>query len=215
MRKQLDYYTRPGEYIDTTVRNLIALAKEKGKTVWGEHNDIRIKATPTSTIASVLKFRKKEEARQERAYLKSPAFRRDQERQRKQEEADRRRQLMFEGAIAVAPLKMALKNVAQYKEVVKINGNTSLGRQIIEFADTWARLMEARIAKGDTVAKCAKKTCDLADRGAMSGYSYGVAVNFLSEVWIHGEELRRWHNIQEGGTGDEKGTINPALFSIG
>lgn len=50
---------------------------------------------------------------------------------------------------------------------------------------------------------------------------YGCAVSILSQVWIHGEELRRWHNLDSQiGTEGEKanesgGVLNPAVLNIG
>ena len=50
--------------------------------------------------------------------------------------------------------------------------------------------------------------------GGITGFMYGVAIACLSDVWEYGEELRRWHNTQMGNP-EAKGTINPAIITIG
>jgi deoxyribonuclease V len=49
----------------------------------------------------------------------------------------------------------------------------------------------------------------------------GCAMSILSQVWVHGEQLRRWHNLKtqirnEGEKANESGgVLNPALLSLG
>lgn len=50
--------------------------------------------------------------------------------------------------------------------------------------------------------------------GGITGFMYGVAISCLSEVWQYGEELRKWHNSQMGQP-EAKGTINPAIMTVG
>ena len=100
------------------------------------------------------------------------------------------------------------------------NNQDSYGRAIYRYAESWADLMEARIEAGETVADCAKTTSHEADTDGITGFMYGAAVSVLSGFWEHGEELRRWHNIDtqigtEGEKANEKGTVlNPALLNI-
>ena len=55
----------------------------------------------------------------------------------------------------------------------------------------------------------------------ITGFMYGCAVGMLSKAWIHGEELRRWHNLKtqirdEGEKANESGgVLNPAVLCIG
>jgi hypothetical protein len=94
---------------------------------------------------------------------------------------------------------------------------------VIVFAEKWARIMEARMKQvpGETVAECADAACSLADDDGITGFMYGAAVSTLAQVWIHGEELRRWHNRQylseeKAAKADETGgTVNPAILTIG
>ena len=134
-------------------------------------------------------------------------------------EAKRHHDLMLKGALAVAPEKMTLRDGEGWKEVVAANTD-GYGGGVISFAERWARLMEGRIANGDTVEGCAKEASQLADNEGITGFMYGCAVSILSEVWVHGEQLRRWHNLStqirdEGEKANESGgVLNPALIRI-
>lgn len=55
---------------------------------------------------------------------------------------------------------------------------------------------------------------DQADVGGFSGFIVGVFVNFLTEFWKHGSELRQIWNAHYGVV-NEKGTVNPAIVVAG
>lgn len=104
------------------------------------------------------------------------------------------------------------------------NNTDPYGKCCVDFTRAWAEEMEARLEAGATVADCAKAACTEVDNRpgmGITGYMYGCAVGMLAECWEHGEELRRWHNIDtqigdEGERANERGTVlNPALLSIG
>lgn len=77
------------------------------------------------------------------------------------------------------------------------------------------------MAAGATVIDCAKAASHEADVEAITGFMYGCAVSILAKAWKHGDELRRWHNLdtQIGTEGEAAnasgGTLNPALLTIG
>ena len=95
------------------------------------------------------------------------------------------------------------------------------GHRVITYSEEWANAMEREMAKGRTIAECASETASEADTDGITGFMYGAAVNVLSHVWEHGEELRRWHNLdtQIGNEGEKAnesgGVLNPALLKIG
>jgi hypothetical protein len=95
------------------------------------------------------------------------------------------------------------------------------GSAVYRYAEKWARIMEARLAAGQTIQECAKSASHLADDEGITGFMYGCAVGILARCWRHGEELRRWHNLDtqikdEGERANEAGTVlNPALLVIG
>lgn len=107
----------------------------------------------------------------------------------------------------------------RWDDCVKINGDP-YGAATVAYAKAWAEMMEAQIADGASLADIAKKTSHDADTEGITGFMYGCAVSQLADMWIHGEELRRWHNLdtQCGNEGEkaneEGGVLNPALVKI-
>jgi hypothetical protein len=103
----------------------------------------------------------------------------------------------------------------------KANNTDGYGGRVVRYAEEWARLMQTRLANGETIAQCADELSHLADDDGITGFMYGCAVGTLAKVWKHGEALRRWHNkeTQIGTEGDKAnesgGVLNPALLSIG
>jgi hypothetical protein len=125
-------------------------------------------------------------------------------------------------ALSKAPASMTLIDEALWNEAYKNNSKDPYGMAVIKFCEAWARLMEAEVAKGKTIAECADKASSLADNEGITGFMYGCAVSILSKVWIHGEDLRRWSNrrLQIGNEGDKANdkpgaVLNPALLCIG
>jgi hypothetical protein len=97
---------------------------------------------------------------------------------------------------------------------------------VIRFAYAWMCLMQKEIRDGKAVADVADATSHAADRnddplGGLTGFQYGVAVSVIAQVWEHGDELRRWHNLDtqigdEGERANESGgVLNPAIMSFG
>ena len=115
---------------------------------------------------------------------------------------------------------MKLKDKDGWELTVK-NNQDPYGKAGVSFAEAWADLMEERMEKGETLVECAKEASHNADTEGITGFMYGCAVSILSQVWEHGEELRKWHNLKtqlgnEGEKANEKGsTLNPACLRIG
>lgn len=96
------------------------------------------------------------------------------------------------------------------------------GKAVIDFARDWAELMEKRVAEGAELEDIAEQTShEVAGTYGITGFQYGCAVSLLSQAWVHGERLRRWHNLDtqihdEGEKANETGgVLNPALLSLG
>lgn len=101
------------------------------------------------------------------------------------------------------------------------NNSDGYGACGVRFAARWANYMERELATGAKLSDVADKASHEADKEGITGFMYGCAVSILSQVWTHGEELRRWHNLKtqigsEGEKANESGgTLNPALLTIG
>ena len=108
---------------------------------------------------------------------------------------------------------------AEYKQGLA-NNRDPYGNRVFTYADDWAKLMEAHIDAGIKLEDCADRDSHDADTDGITGYMYGAAVSVLAHCWLHGEELRRWHNLKtqigkEGEKANESGgVLNPALLHI-
>lgn len=107
---------------------------------------------------------------------------------------------------------MEFKNKEIWDKAVEVNKDDFYGKGIIDFANRWALLMEAEIAKGFKVADIAHETSNKADTDGITGFMYGMAVTLLSESWKYGDELAAWHNNKYNHKGD--GIANPAVVII-
>lgn len=114
---------------------------------------------------------------------------------------------------------MTLANAQLWYDYQK-NNQDFYGLGILRYAYRWALLMEERINEGASLQEIAKATSHEADTDGITGFMYGAAVQILSQVWLHGETLRRWHNTdcQIGDEGDkankEGSCLNPALLTV-
>lgn len=102
----------------------------------------------------------------------------------------------------------------------KAKNDDEYGAGVFRYVERWADMMEERISNGATVAEAAEATEHEADTEGITGFMYGCAVSILAKCWVHGDELRRWHNLkhQLGDEGeqanDNGGVLNPAVLNI-
>ena len=121
-------------------------------------------------------------------------------------------------------MKVKQDKIHDWSYTCAINCSSPYGHCVTEIADAWATEMEKCLDKGETVEQCADRVfreVDARPGFGITGFMYGCAVSILADVWEHGEELRRWHNLKtqihhEGERANEEGkTLNPALLNIG
>ena len=131
----------------------------------------------------------------------------------------REQKAMLQEALGVAgPIELIDED--GWKKFVA-NNQDGYGGRVVRYAKEWARLMQTRLANGETIPECAEELSRMADDDGITGFMYGCAVGVLAKVWKHGEALRRWHNkeTQIGTEGDKAnetgGVLNPAVLSIG
>jgi hypothetical protein len=111
------------------------------------------------------------------------------------------------------------KDLDGWRKWVKSNLDP-YGRACVVYSEQWAELMEEKMSKGATLKDIAKDASHEADTDGITGFMYGAAVSMLSGCWKHGDELRRWHNLdtQIGNEGEKAnedgGTLNPALLGV-
>jgi len=120
---------------------------------------------------------------------------------------------------AISKIDMEFSDEAGWNKFVEVNSD-GYGSGVVRYAERWAKLMQVRMAKGQTIADMAEETSRDADNEGITVDFYGCAVRTLAQTWKHGKALRLWHNkeTQIGNEGDEAnksgGVLNPALLAI-
>lgn len=201
-------------HVNEAAAACVKLARETGEEVRCEFNGTDLVVPPGTTASDAVAAWDREMSRKADEYRASPEFKRaEKERQR----VERERKAASKAALAGAPA-ISLREPEKWATCVRVN-SSPYGAAAVRYAETWARIMQARMAAGATVADCAEESSRLADNGGITGFQYGCAVSILTQTWEHGEELRRWHNLKtqirnEGERANETGgVLNPALLT--
>lgn len=206
---------RSDKNITETAKRMVVLAKKTKGPVTAKFNDVVLTAKPGDNPDAIVQYYQTESNRLHEEYVKSPDYKKQQ---REAKKAQQRHNLMLKDALAIAPAKMTLRDEESWKKRV-VNNTDGYGGKVTSFAERWARLMEGRMANGDTLEACSDETFSLANNEDISGFMKGCALYILSQEWIHGEQLCRWHNLKiqtgrEGEKANESGEVlNPALLS--
>jgi hypothetical protein len=109
----------------------------------------------------------------------------------------------------------------EYSDYQLKNSKDAYSNRVVTYGEDWANLMEAHIAEGIPLENCADTDSHTADTDGITGFMYGCAVTALARFWIHGEALRKWHNLKtqlghEGEKANESGgVLNPAILNVG
>ena len=124
--------------------------------------------------------------------------------------------------------ELLLKDEVLWNRCVEIDKNDEYSARCVSFAHDWAIGMQRHIPPGAdaeqitrSIALNAANEASKADYDGITGFMYSAAVTMLSQCWLYGEDLRRWHNkeVQIGDEGDrandEPGAVlNTALLTI-
>lgn len=212
------YEAMPGESVTTAAENMVKMAKQFGDVVTCEFNEIPLDATANSNPKDIADGYMAEMQRRSDEYQASPEY---AKRQQEAKEAHERKMVEQAAALADAPATLTLRDPEGWAKAVEVNKADPYSNAVMVFTAKWARIMEGQMRQGKTLAECADAACSLADDDGITGFMYGAAVSTLAQVWVHGEELRRWHNRQylsedKAKAADESGgTVNPAILTIG
>lgn len=109
-------------------------------------------------------------------------------------------------------MKIKLGMEQEYQAFQKANGTDGYGRAVAQYVERWADLMEKELEAGAALPDIAERTGRQANTELLSGFQYDCAVHALSRFWLHGEELRQWHNQQY--SYDGPGTVNLSANTI-
>lgn len=209
----ITYETLAGQHIGDAAAEMVKLAKTAGEPVAAVFNDINLTVHASDHPDAIVADFHDQCNRRREEWLASPE---GQEAERRREEG----QKIADQAKAEGILPFDVANQSDWDEAV--NANTDdYGACGIRYAARWANYMEREIADGKSLADIARDTSHEADKEGITGFMYGCAVSILSQVWKHGEALRRWHNLdaQIGDEGekanDAGGVLNPAVLTLG
>ena len=84
---------------------------------------------------------------------------------------------------------MKVKNKKRYIEWKKKNED-EYGKEVFEFAERWADLMEVVRAAGRKIEDVYEELSDTANTNGITGMMYYVALKILVENWVYGDELK-------------------------
>ncbi len=84
---------------------------------------------------------------------------------------------------------MRVRNKKRYIEWKKKNED-EYSKEVFEFAERWADLMESVRAAGRKIEDVYEELSDVANTNGITGVMYYVALKTLVENWIYGDELK-------------------------
>jgi hypothetical protein len=211
-----------GHITQEIIPSMVGLSRQLNHQVVAKLNEVSLVVQPGDTVQQAIEnYRaaeevlKKEWEQKRKEYEASPEY---AEAQAKAKAEAARIDAIRTDILKRAPEMPTLKDSATWHHFVSVNSNDPYGKGIIDFASLWARMMESEINNGKLFAEAAKECSYLADTSGITGYMYGAAVSVLSQCWIHGDDLRAWHNKDYGKQGEEAtktgAVINPAVLTI-
>lgn len=118
----------------------------------------------------------------------------------------------LEAAVAGIELLIIEDKKDQYASYVETNSKDGYSKAVIDYADGWGKMMQKMMGDNKTVSQVADDAQELLGYLGITGFQYGCAVKVLTNFWVHGEELRKWHNKSYGHEGE--GVVNPAVLTV-
>lgn len=215
-----DYEPHAGQHIGEACKHLCELAVKLGRPATMSFNGVELSATPDSVTADVVgMFDQEMNRRHEESEAERRAWEATPEGQESVRKAEERRKYVAR-EVARGLLPFSVSDQEAWNKCVSVNKGDGYGECTLRYAARWANIMEAALSNGGTVATVAKAASHEADIEGITGFMYGCAVSILANTWKHGDELRRWHNLDtqirdEGEKANESGgTLNPALMTV-
>ena len=102
------------------------------------------------------------------------------------------RRATSDAEIAGSSMTMTAHGVQEWTAAIDANpGAGAYGTAAIDYAERWAKTMEARMAAGVSLAECWEQASDDADVYGLSGWQRSWATGLLIRTWSHGDELRQ------------------------
>lgn len=205
-----------GTSIQDAADQMVELAKRENVEVHVTFNGTQLVAVPTTVAKDLATSYLTTIEERHQAWEASPE---GQEALARRAEAERR--AAAAEAEGVLPFQLKEGEQEWWAKYQETNSRDPYSACTLRYAARWANLMEQKLQQGATLKDIAESASHEADLEGITGFMYGCSVGCLSKVWVHGEELRRWHNLKtqirnEGEKANESGgVLNPACLTIG
>lgn len=98
----------------------------------------------------------------------------------------------------------------EYVKYVAQNSNDGYSRAVIDAGEIFG----SELDKGETPDRAQEVMFSTEQGSGLTGYMMGALMSAIVHFHSRGDEIRVWWNKQCGGTGEENGTINPAILEI-
>lgn len=98
----------------------------------------------------------------------------------------------------------------EYDDYVKTNSEDTYSKACVDCGEAFGNALD----EGKTPDEAEKIMCDTPMGKELTGFMVGSIMSAIAHFHPRGEEVNSWWNKRFGGTGDEKGTINPAIVTI-
>lgn len=222
----------PGTSIDSAIEAALSIAQRERKPVRFTFNEVAVEVLPTSTAGDVRALWDSWIQAAHDAYWTPERIAEAERKTMEREARDERRRGRIAEIRTRRPTMSVLDGApaAAWKTFREVNTDP-YGAGCVSYAESWALLLEeaidrARAVLGEidpavVIRDQAKALSHEADYDGITGFMYGAAVAMLAQCWVHGDALRRWHNLDtqigsEGVRANESGgVLNPALISVG
>jgi hypothetical protein len=86
---------------------------------------------------------------------------------------------------------MSVKHPDLLRQTIDLNADGVIGSRILNFANSWATIMEQKLAAGEPLRKDMAWQANLDTGVDLQGFEYETARNVLVDTWQHGAELDR------------------------
>lgn len=213
---------RAGDDIHKIIEQMVYRANTHEIRVTCVFNEAQFTVEPGMVALDAYELWKADMDRQGKQWRKSMKAEVSRREQKVREDRDVVRGENVRATLEADKLQVSLFKRSAFNKAVRVNSADGYSAAAVNFAIAWGVAMQQALRKGKKIADIAEELSHEVDYEGITGFQFGCAVSFLANFWKHGEELRRWHNLdtQLGNEGEEankkKGaTLNPALLSIG
>lgn len=98
----------------------------------------------------------------------------------------------------------------KYATYVANNSTDGYSRACVDCGETFGRALDT----GSSPETAKVIMCATPDGQELTGFMMGAIMSAIVYFHPRGPEVKVWWNKECGGTGEEKGTINPAIITV-